>query len=98
AWFVPVLNFVLPFSMLLQRFRSYRVIAKKAMRWLQALFVGTALLWAWIAAGVVPEAKDRWLPLAVAATALCLWRLRGIVASLTRIQTDVATDQPRLPA
>ena len=86
AWFIPLLNFVLPFSMLQQRFRSYHVIAKKAMRWLQALFVGTCLLWGWLLVGIVPDAKERWLPLAVAATALLLWRLRGLIAALTRVQ------------
>ena len=86
AWFVPVLQFVLPFSILLQRFRSYRVIANKPLRWLQALFVGTVLLWGWMLAGIVPEAKERWLSLVVAATAMCLWRLRGVVVALSRTQ------------
>lgn len=87
AWVLPLANFVLPFRHLQQRFFSYRVQAKKALRWLQALFVGTCLLWAWIASGLVRESTDRWLPLAVAGAALFLWRLRGVVKALSAIQS-----------
>ncbi|MFM1873365.1 MAG: hypothetical protein RL398_2787 [Planctomycetota bacterium] len=88
GWFVPVANFVLPFTILKQRFAAYRLRANKPILWLQALWLGTALLWGWIALQLVPGTFDRWGALATAATALGVWRLRGLVVGLHRVQRD----------
>lgn len=89
GWFVPALQFFLPFTILRQRCRSYQVRADKTLLWLQALCLGTALLWGWMALRIVPGSFDRWGTLACAATTLCIWRLRGLVVRLSQVQQAV---------
>ncbi len=90
AWFAPLVNLVVPFAILRQRFAAYHLDARRPLLWLQALFAGSVLLWAWILARIVPESAERWTALAAAATALCFWRLRGIVAVLSARQRATA--------
>jgi hypothetical protein len=95
GWFVPLVQWFLPFTILRQRCRSYQMRADKALLWLQALCLGTVLLWGWMALRIVPGSFDRWGTLATAATTLCIWRLRGLVVRLSQVQMAV---QQRLTA
>lgn len=90
GWFLPGVQFVLPFSLLRQRFLVYRIKAHKPILWLQGLLVGTCLLWGWLLLGPIPQAQDRWSALATGATALALWRLRNLVATLHQVQSGGA--------
>lgn len=86
GWFVPVVQFFLPFTILRQRCRVYQVRADKTLLWLQALCLGTVVLWGWMALRIVPDSFDRWGTLAAAATTLCIWRLRCIVIRVSQVQ------------
>lgn len=89
GWFVPVVQLFLPFTILRQRCRMYQLRADQALLWLQALGLGTVVLWGWMALRIVPDSFDRWGTLAAAATTLCIWRLRGIVMRVSQVQVGV---------